>query len=557
MIVKNTIKKTPVITLAFILLSTTLISIQAIKPTTLIPMQQEPLVQPLQLQLAIPSSMGEGREFVVGVYTSQGPIADVIVFWLNGTYITDSTGRVTLTAPMVDHDTSFEIRAIKQGYQDAVGQILIINQLPQLILIVPSEVHENDNFVTYVHDEYGNPIEGVRVGFRSGDYYFGGGFTGPDGTAVLTAPEVNHTTIYEIGALKSGYRSGFAQITVFDTDSGFGWIYGIVCDANTSIPINNVTVCARRNGENMSHCVFTNDLGQYAIQVLTGEYTVSAQKEGYVASVVLGVFVPANTAVEVNFLLSRLQPPIPTIVYVDDDFNQNTSGWGYDHFNTIQAGINAVAVGGSVFVYSGTYVETIIINKQMILDGQWKETVFLNGNYVDNVITVTASNVLIDDMTIQNSGSYKAGILVDHATTVSIYGTKIHDCTFGIALEFASNCIIELNTIYNCSQMGILLEYSTNNMIARNSVSNSGFTGIHLVHSTTNNTVFHNNFINNDQSAFSSGYNLWDNGYPSGGNYWSDYTGIDANGDGIGDTPYIIPGSGNNQDNYPLMIPYI
>ena len=48
--------------------------------------------------------------------------------------------------------------------------------------------------------------------------------------------------------------------------------------------------------------------------------------------------------------------------------------------------------------------------------------------------------------------------------------------------------------------------------------------------------------------------NIWDNGYPSGGNYWSDYAGVDADGDGIGDTPYII--DDNNIDHYPLMGPF-
>jgi hypothetical protein len=46
--------------------------------------------------------------------------------------------------------------------------------------------------------------------------------------------------------------------------------------------------------------------------------------------------------------------------------------------------------------------------------------------------------------------------------------------------------------------------------------------------------------------------NFWDDSYPSGGNYWSDYTGLDLDEDGIGDTPYIFVG---NQDNYPLMRP--
>jgi hypothetical protein len=72
------------------------------------------------------------------------------------------------------------------------------------------------------------------------------------------------------------------------------------------------------------------------------------------------------------------------------------------------------------------------------------------------------------------------------------------------------------------------------------------------------NIIHHNNFLNNkEKQAFELGgpINIWDNGYPSGGNYWSDYTGEDNNGDGIGDTPYEIP-EGTNEDRYPLMYPW-
>jgi len=71
---------------------------------------------------------------------------------------------------------------------------------------------------------------------------------------------------------------------------------------------------------------------------------------------------------------------------------------------------------------------------------------------------------------------------------------------------------------------------------------------------SSNNSFYHNTFINNSRQVESlNSTNVWDNGYPSGGNYWSDYSGRDANGDGIGDTPYVI--DAGNVDRYPLMRP--
>jgi parallel beta-helix repeat protein len=133
----------------------------------------------------------------------------------------------------------------------------------------------------------------------------------------------------------------------------------------------------------------------------------------------------------------------------------------------------------------------------------------------------------------------------------------------GIWLVFSSNSMVSGNNIAANSFDGIILGYySSKNTISGNNITNNS-DGIYL-YSSSDNTFYHNNFINNTQQVSSDGSpNIWDNGYPSGGNYWSDYTGVDlksgpyqnlSGSDGIGDTPYVI--NGNNTDHYPLVKPW-
>ena len=108
------------------------------------------------------------------------------------------------------------------------------------------------------------------------------------------------------------------------------------------------------------------------------------------------------------------------------------------------------------------------------------------------------------------------------------------------------------NTISKIGWDGIEVDYSDNNYIGDNNIFSINDTGIRISGDSDNNALYHNNFWDNGVNAYDHGNNIWDNGYPSGGNYWDDYTGTDTNGDGIGDERYNITG-GINQDRYPFM----
>jgi parallel beta-helix repeat protein len=154
---------------------------------------------------------------------------------------------------------------------------------------------------------------------------------------------------------------------------------------------------------------------------------------------------------------------------------------------------------------------------------------------------------------------------------------KISDCSFNCYHGFGvSNAHIKIvnssyntiigNTIENGSS-GLALVTSQYNFVTENEIIHNLYAGA-TIQESNNNTFYHNSFIDNGlhylgeivtyrqvELRNDSQDNIWDNDFPSGGNYWSDYNGTDVNGDGIGDIPYSI--DADNQDNYPLMTPWL
>jgi parallel beta-helix repeat protein len=171
----------------------------------------------------------------------------------------------------------------------------------------------------------------------------------------------------------------------------------------------------------------------------------------------------------------------------------------------IQDGIDAVAENGTVYVFAGIYRENIVIGKTINVNRTGKGNVIIDGGGVGDVVNISAGQVTIHWCTIING-------------------------TCGIRIYNSSGCLITQNTIRDA-------EYGM-------------FLGV-----VFDNVIYNNNFLNNTHNAYDQGSNSWDAGYLHGGNYWDDYTGVDHNKDGFGDTSYRIGGAGS-LDKHPLMKPF-
>ncbi len=212
-------------------------------------------------------------------------------------------------------------------------------------------------------------------------------------------------------------------------------------------------------------------------------------------------------------------------------------------FPTIQMGINAAYTrGNTISVAPGTYYENIVLNKSISLIGADMNTTIIDGNFTENVINITAPDVSVNGFTVQKG--INAGVYV-----------------------VSTGSILSGNIIIN-NGYGLILNCSSYNNISRNNIATNSFFGLYSADSSGN-SIYHNNFLFNSQQACSnSSANLWDHDYPSGGNYWSDYAGVDdikrgryqneTGSDGVGDFSYVV-GSDEHLsaiDRYPLMKPY-
>jgi len=228
------------------------------------------------------------------------------------------------------------------------------------------------------------------------------------------------------------------------------------------------------------------------------------------------------------------------------------------------------------YTFTGNIKDSIVIDRNnTVIDGSGC-TVEGAKTYGSKGIDLTGrSNVTVKNIDIT---AFWYGVCLNSSSSNSLEGNIMVNNVYGIGLDYSSNNSVSGNNITANNLYGIRLYSSSDNSVSRNNVTANNMVGIELSSYSSNNSVtgndvantyygisfyyssdnsvLHNNFVNNTwQVASEVSISIWDDGYPSGGNYWSDYNGTDANHDGIGDAAYVI--DANNTDNYPLMAPYI
>ena len=295
------------------------------------------------------------------------------------------------------------------------------------------------------------------------------------------------------------------------------------------------------------------------IKIAPGTYNENINYDGYALAVSAGsnqpktgITLQGSSGTTINGAVSLLylkQFKIADLTVTGDLTLGNSGAYGYvtgSVVSGVQVG-SILTIGGS----GNTVVDCQI--QMLILKGGNTKTEF--PAYNTNV-----QNNQLRGITIQ-AGSHDNTI---KGNTVSHGVTGIMEEPSKTYYPTGSNQIVN-NTIAN-NDVGVSLYSSTGDNGAQShnpdqllqNIIRENAVGLMLSASSqymVGNMLYHNDFISNGAQVKVNNpvTNTWDDGAKKG-NYWSDYTGADGNGDGVGDTPYKV--NTENQDNYPLMKPY-
>ncbi len=228
-----------------------------------------------------------------------------------------------------------------------------------------------------------------------------------------------------------------------------------------------------------------------------------------------------------------------------------------------------ISRAGNVYTLSSNVEgEITIYRSNMVLDGNG--STIAGGLFLNAKSNVTAKNLDITTgaKLLSSDNNFVMGVLVNGVSNTvannTISGVWSVDamnavCFAGLVVEGSGYNLISGNSFVN-NLLGMFFSHTSHNLIVGNTITCDthmyGMSGDGIYFSdASNNTIYHNNFKievgGQAADSDSDSVNVWDGGFPFGGNYWGKQTGNEINSTGISDVPYII--DSKNKDRYPLM----
>ena len=261
----------------------------------------------------------------------------------------------------------------------------------------------------------------------------------------------------------------------------------------------------------------------------------------------MDVLQSSNLTITDNNILSNAQTGISLVLSSETDISGNyfsDNGQGI-HFSASKN----TTIAGNTFAFDGIFVQgyvhqlsSLAITPDNLVDGKpilyYKncEGVEINGLSAGQVILVNFTHGLITGLHITDTDT---AIQMVHVEEVRVLGNNLSNNNVGIHLVTSKNVTISSNNLWH-NHHGMMSSFVTGIRVSHNNMYNEAIQA--------------DDYLGED--------NVWDSGYPGGGNYWSDYSGVDQfsgeeqnqpGGDGIGDTPYALWRGAD--DRYPLMNP--
>ncbi len=304
-----------------------------------------------------------------------------------------------------------------------------------------------------------------------------------------------------------------------------------------------------------SYCIVSDN----TISNLSGKYTGGILMNGHVEPA-------AHNTIRGN-TIKDISSPARFVwgISVMDESHLHITG---NTISNIRSGVDTGGMGIEIYSPSGSRYN--LIEGNTVTDCNYCCIFLVGGSSYEYEKFTTIKNNTIkgrwpDDL---NIGISLGAFITD--TTIS--KNTIENNSRGIYISIECNNNVVSKNIFNYNAEGIaigrgnnLIGYSSRNKIIANNIENTTNYGIYCEKGSKNNEIHHNNLINNGGNAYGNAYDVGvDNTWykfklfgKSMGNYWDDYTGQDNDGDGIGDTPYKIPGKIiQSKDWYPVMDPF-